>query len=119
MRSLNFRCYEYLHVILVAGLILCGMSGCARYWYQEGKTFEQCKRDREVCRQELLKHSDLTKVGTYEIKFIEECMQQRGYRLVKESELLMHVRREAPETSFHYRAKGVAGRLEERGSKSD
>ena len=95
----------------MAGLVLCCAGGCASYWYQEGKTFEECKQDREECREELLRHSDLTRVGPYEIKFMEECMKEKGYRLVKENELPMHVRRELPETSLHYRAKGVAGTL--------
>lgn len=96
----------------VLWLIVClCVSGCAQYWYQEGKTFKECKQDRDACLKELLRHSDLTQVGPYEIKFMEQCMQEKGYRLAKEGELPMYVRRETPETSFYYRAKGLAGTM--------
>ena len=38
-------------------------------------------------------------------------MEKKGYRIVTKDELPLDVRREAPETSLHYRAKGVAGTL--------
>jgi hypothetical protein len=90
----------------------CLAQGCAQYWYQEGRTFEQCQQDRLDCFDELRKRSDLTGTGDYEFKFMQECMQQKGYRLVKEDELPLDARRETPKTSLDYRMKGIAGSIE-------
>lgn len=99
-------------VTIILLLMLCCMSGCANYWYQEGKTFEQCRQDRDECLRELLKRTDLKTFGDYEVKFMEACMKKKGYRLVTEDELPLGVKREVPETSLHYRAKGLAGAVE-------
>ena len=98
--------------VILTVLVFMG-NGCASYWYQEGKTFDECKQARAECRKELLKRSDLTGFGDYEVKFMKACMKQKGYRLVRADKLPMHAKREAPETSLHYRAKGVAGTLAE------
>jgi hypothetical protein len=87
------------------------LSGCARYWYQEGKTFYECEQDREDCRNALLKRTKPTKITSEHVKSIEDCMKKRGYRLVKGSELPQGTARELPDTTLHYRAKGVAGVL--------
>ena len=69
-------------------LCLCLGAGCGqKYWYQEGKTFVECMQDRKACREELLKRTDLYRIGEYEREFMEDCMQQKGYRLVPEKEL--------------------------------
>jgi hypothetical protein len=89
-------------------------SGCARYWYQEGKTFEQCKQDQSDCLAELKKRSDFRGGSAdYEFKFMAECMKQKGYRLVPEGELPLSARRERPDLTLHYRLKGLAGDLPE------
>jgi hypothetical protein len=88
--------------------VLC--SGCAKYWYQEGKTFEQCKQDRSDCLAELKRRSDFQKGSAdYEFKFMAECMKKKGYRLVSESELPLDAKRERPDLTLHYRMKGLAG----------
>jgi hypothetical protein len=43
-------------LVLIAAVCVC--SGCAKYYYQEGKTFEQCKRDYEECAAERAKRED-------------------------------------------------------------
>ena len=100
------------YVPVVMSLMLCvAMNGCATYWYQEGKSFGECQQAQEACREELLKRSSLSQFGSYEIEFMRNCMEEKGYRKVRQRELPMGVRRQAPETSLHYRAIGVAGEL--------
>ena len=63
--------------------------------------------------KELKKYSsDWTEMGSYEFDFMEECMTQRGYRLVKEKDLPFRVKREDPDQLLHYRLRGVAGALD-------
>jgi hypothetical protein len=40
-------------------------------------------------------------------------MQQKGYRLVKESKLPLRVKRIDPDRLLHYRLHGIAGTLED------
>lgn len=86
-------------------------SGCTQYWYQEDVSFDQCKQDRKACLDALMQRSDMSYVTDYEIKFMESCMQEKGYRLVGKDELPMEVKRQEPETSLHWRMKGIAGTL--------
>jgi hypothetical protein len=97
-------------IVLWFVVVLC--TGCAKYWYQEGKTFEQCKQDRMACLQELKKRSDFSgATADYEFKFMEACMKQKGYRLVSEKKLPLSAKRERPDMTLHYRMKGIAGDL--------
>ena len=97
-------------------LCLCLGAGCGqKYWYQEGKTFVECVQDRKACREELLKRTDLYRIGEYEREFMEDCMQQKGYRLVPEKELPLDAKREdsdIPSEVPWARGYGVAGTLE-------
>jgi hypothetical protein len=94
-------------IILLFPLVVCG---CAKYWYQEGKSFDECKQARAECFQELTKRTDFTSPTVdYEIKYMNECMWAKGYREVSAKELPMDVKREEPESSLHWRARGVAG----------
>ncbi len=105
--------------------LLCGLgfglllvTGCGqKYWYQEGKTFEECKADRAACRTELVKRTDLYRIGDYERQFMEDCMQQKGYRLVPEKELPLTTKREdsdIPSEVSWARGYGVAGSIDNR-----
>lgn len=96
-------------VLLIASCLL--MSGCNYYWYQEGKTFDECDADRKECMGELLKRSDVNYVTDYEVKFMKQCMEDKGYLLVEESKLPLDAKRQAPEKSFDWRANGIAGSL--------
>lgn len=98
-------------------LVLCAFvllwSGCAKYWYQEGKSFDECKQARAECFGELKKRTDFSgPFMDYEIKYMNQCMQGKGYREVSAKELPMDVRREEPDTSLHLQARGIAGTIE-------
>ena len=104
---------------LVALLLLCLVSflaGCGKYYYQEDRSFEECEKDREHCISELKKHADWEMPGAYEHKFMEECMKRKGYRLVKEKELPLDVKRQDPASTLYgqlYGARrGIAGTLD-------
>ena len=71
-------------------------AGCAKYYYQEGKSFEECEKDRLACFNELKKRADWDVPGAYEYEYMDKCMQRKGYRLVKESELPDDVKRQDP-----------------------
>lgn len=101
---------------LAVGLVVLA-TGCQRmYWYQEGKTFVECKADHEDCQAELLKRTDRRYASSYKHEFLENCMRERGYELVAEKDLPLDVAREDPQVpsevpSVH--AYGVAGTLDD------
>jgi hypothetical protein len=91
---------------------LCSLAGCTTYWYQEGKTFDECKQDRLECYEEMKKYSqDLENLSRYEFKFMEDCMGRRGYRLVTARKLHVTVRREDPNLAIPWQIHGVSGFL--------
>jgi len=104
-------------LLSIAGLALFLIAGCGqKYWYQEGKTFDECKADRAACRAELVKRTDLSRIGDYERQFMEDCMQQKGYQLVPEKGLPLAAKREdsdIPSEISLARGYGVAGSLRE------
>jgi len=106
---------SWLFHVAVVGL--CLVAGCEpKYWYREGRTFDECKADRAECRAELLQRADLQYVTNYERRFMENCMQQRGYRLVPAHDLPLDARREEPNlvTAVPWdRFYGIAGSLPE------
>ena len=101
---------------VTATLILIPMllvTGCATYWYQADKTIDECKQERLECFEELKKYSsDWEDMGDYEFEFMEDCMRQKGYTLLKEGELPLRVKREDPDRVMHVRLHGVAGTIE-------
>ncbi len=100
--------------VMLSMVIVSLCTGCATYWYQGGKTFDECRQARTECRAELLKRSDLKGLTVdYEVKFMENCMNQRGYRIVTAEDLPLGVRREEPDTTLHWRTVGAAGTIEE------
>ena len=102
-------------------LFLCLISllaGCNKYYYQEGKTFKECAKDRHECVAELKERLGVVsrRPGSYEYKFIEDCMKHRGYRLVTEDKLHLGARRLDPHQSmrgkiYGYR-RGIAGAMD-------
>ena len=99
--------------LMLLSVIFLFSAGCAKYWYQEGKSFDECKRTCSECFKELTKHTDFTSPTVdYEIKYMNECMQEKGYREVSAKELPLSVKREEPETSLSWRARGIAGTVE-------
>lgn len=103
--------------ILVLTAVVCFCGGCAKYYYQEGKTFDQCKNDCEDCASELAKRVTNQKPGAYEHTFMEDCMERKGYWSVTEDKLPLTVKREDPDLSLrgliYGRRRGIAGALEE------
>lgn len=97
-------------VFIVIILLIASLSGCAKYWYQEGKSFDECKAAQAECFAELQKRTDFSSpTAEYEIEYMNECMQAKGYREVSEKELPLSIRRQEPASSFHWRARGIAG----------
>jgi hypothetical protein len=96
--------------------LICISAGCAQYYYQEGKTFEQCAKDREDCLSQVKKLMGSTTPGSYEYKFMEECMKSRGYKLVTENKLPLDVKRQDPDMStlgqLYGRRRGIAGTID-------
>jgi len=109
------RCWA--GVLLVVLLCLC--SGCAKYFYQEGKTFDQCLKERAECVKELNKRLAVrTKsAGGYEHKFIEDCMKRKGYRLVTEDKLPLRAKRQDPAQTLrgilYGQRRGIAGEVDD------
>ncbi len=99
--------------------LICLQAGCDKYYYQEGKTFKECAKDRHECVAELKERLGVVsrRPGSYEYKFIEDCMKHRGYRLVTEDKLPFGVKRLDPDQSmrgkiYGYR-RGIAGTMDE------
>jgi hypothetical protein len=42
---------------------------------------------------------------------MNDCMTKKGYREVPQEELPLDVKRQEPDSTFHYRARGLAGML--------
>lgn len=101
--------------LVLAGLMLlsaCLLGGCAKYWYQEGTSFAQCRKDLGSCYAEASRYSDVERtsgLGSYESKFVNDCMQEKGYELVPEKALPVRVKRES---SPVFGIPGVAGTID-------
>ncbi len=101
--------FAMVGVLLAA---VCLQGGCAKYWYGEGKSFEQTRYDLAACHAEAMRYSDASRtqgLGGFEQKFVRECMEQKGYHLVQEKELPTRVRRES---SPVFGLPGVAGTID-------
>lgn len=109
------RCWA---AVLLA-ILVCFCCGCAKYYYQEGKSFDQCQTDRAECVVELNKRLAVQSKSprAYEHKFIEECMKNRGYRLVTEGGLPLDAKRQDPAQTLrgilYGQRRGIAGSVEE------
>ena len=108
------------YIVLLPLCVMCLCAGCAKYYYQEGKTFNECAWDRSDCLFELKKRlaSESEAGGSYKYKFLENCMKERGYRLVTEDELPLDVKRQDPDSGLrgylYGNRRGVAGALDEK-----
>jgi hypothetical protein len=90
-------------------------AGCTTYWYQAGKTIDECNQDRLACFEELKEYSsNWQDMGDYEFKFIEDCMRQNDYTLLTEDELPLRVKRQDPDRLTHFKLHGVAGTVEQK-----
>jgi hypothetical protein len=103
---------SYITAALILILTLFS-AGCNTYWYQEGKTIDECKQDHSECVEELKKYSsNWPNIREYELKFIEDCMRQKEYTPLAENELPLRVKREDPDRAPNWRLRGVAGALQ-------
>jgi hypothetical protein len=108
---------RWVAVLLVN--LTCMCAGCAKYYYQEGKSFNECKKDCVDCMAELSKRLAVQSQspGGYEYRFIEECMKNRGYRLVTEGKLPLDAKRQDPAQTLrgilYGQRRGIAGTLDE------
>jgi hypothetical protein len=101
-----------LAAVTVLLILSCFTCGCA-YWYQADKSFKDCERDLEQCHDELKMYADMTRIGSYEIDFVKDCMRQNGYKLLTEDKLPRHVKRRDPDMDAFWLLAGEAGHLEE------
>ena len=103
--------------ILLLLCLVCILVGCGRYYYQESKTYNECERDWASCVAELNKQKTVLDWGAYEYKFVEDCMENKGYRLVDQNKLPLDAKRRDPDRStiglMRGRRQGVAGILDE------
>jgi hypothetical protein len=106
-------------LVLLMLVFICLFAGCAKYYYQEGKSFNECASARKDCVAELQKRLAVQtqRPGDYEHKFMEDCMAQKGYELVTEDKLPLNAKRQDPDSSmkgflYGYR-RGIAGALDE------
>ena len=95
-------------LVVVLGM-LCLASGCGEYWYQEGKTFDQCKQDFSACCAEKAEYNPDNRSLPYENKFISRCMKEKGYKRVTETKLPLRVKRQASTATPFEVANGFAG----------
>jgi len=106
-------------LILLLMCFICRSVGCAKYYYQEGKTFEECAKDRANCLSDLKKRLGTIseRPGNYEYKYIEDCMKRKGYKLVTENQLPLDAKRLDPDSSLQGQVYGyrrrIAGTLDE------
>ncbi|MBN2138651.1 MAG: hypothetical protein JW720_12660 [Sedimentisphaerales bacterium] len=104
-------------VLLILGCIL---SGCGSYYYQDGKTLTECKADFQECHAELQKYQDPDELEDparfnaaydYEHKFMDTCMEERGYKAVSKRKLPLRVKREDVDP-WVLTERGLAGELD-------
>ena len=104
-----------LIVLLSLSLVLL-LTGCGRYYYQEGKTYYECERDWARCVETLHQQKKVLDWGAYEYRFVEDCMKRKGYKLVGERSLPLEAKRRDPDRStmglLRGRRQGVAGALQ-------
>lgn len=101
-------------------IVVCFFAGCTKYYYQEGKTLEECRQDAKACYAELKTYrapeneedpGRYNMVYDYEGSFLDTCMEEKGYSVVSEQKLPLKVKREDPDRwSKKYR--GLAGALD-------
>lgn len=98
-------------LFLILSVVLSFSSGCA-YWYQQGKTFDECDQDLDSCYKELKMYADMRYITYYEDNFMKDCMKEKGYQLVGEDKLPRRIKRRDPDVHFWLLA-GVAGKIQE------
>jgi hypothetical protein len=114
--NITFQTFDtaLLRAGLAMGLAVLAAGCQQKYWYQEGRTFDECKADHEDCRTELFKRTDRRFASSYRHRFLENCMQQKGYELIAEKDLPLDVKRDDPDVPSdvpRFDSSGVAGTI--------
>lgn len=99
------------------------LAGCAnKYYYQEGKTIEECQQCYKQCAAKFRKLEDPNapeELGrfnisyNYEGKFMDACMLEKGYDVVSENRLPLDIKRETFD-QWERSKRGLAGTLVEK-----
>lgn len=106
-------------VMLISAWLLAGCSN--KYYYQEGKTIEQCHQSHKQCAAKFEKLQDPNapeELGRYNIsynyegKFMDVCMLEKGYEVVPENKLPLNIKRETLD-QWERSKRGLAGTLDE------
>ena len=98
-------------LFLAVVFMLIVVSGCTQYWYRCDRSFAQCQSDQMDCLKCLNCRTDYMNGVTYESKYIDACMMQKGYQLYTEDQLPLNMRREVPDDVYSGILKGVAGQI--------
>jgi len=103
-------------ILILLGLA-CFLPGCGKYYYQEAKSFAQCREDCTQCVVELDQYRDAyaryNAAYDYEGKFMDTCMTGKGYKIVSEHKLPPNVRRQKPDPWDLY-DRGLAGAIDDK-----
>lgn len=70
-------------------LLIVSVAGCGTYWYQSGKTLEQCCQDSRECIYDANKHA-YTYIDASSL--YRQCMNVRGYQQLFKEDLPMGIR---------------------------
>ena len=110
-----------ISLILILSGLACFLCGCGTYYYQEGKSFAECRADCGRCVGELDQYRDINAeedparynaAYNYEGKFMDTCMKGKGYKIVSEHKLPADVRRQKPDPWNLY-DRGLAGAIDD------
>ena len=99
------------YFVIVLFFILLESSGCT-YWYQNGTTFDECDQDLQDCYCSLTRYSDMHEIGNYEVDFIKDCMECKGYTLTLEDDLPTFVKRRDPDMNTFWLLAGTSGTVD-------
>lgn len=87
-------------------------NGCS-YWYQEGTSFDEAEQASKDCLAQLEKRSEMRTIETYEIQYMNKCLEAKGFKRRWPGELPTQARRELPELSKYWLLKGTAGDVDD------
>lgn len=105
------------YATVAALAVVCFVSGCAHYYYQEGKTLEECRQDAQACYADFKKYQAVENEEAlgrfnidydYERDFLNTCMKDKGYSIVAENKLPLKVKRVDPDR-WSKKHHGLAG----------
>jgi hypothetical protein len=99
-------------VIILLTAVLTLSNGCS-YWYQEGTSFADAEQASKDCLAQLEMRSEMRTFENYEINYMNDCLEAKGFKRRWPNELPTQARRELPELSKYWLLKGTAGDVDE------